>query len=282
MPGPLARARKLLLGRADGRPEPEGEAEIRTDLLELAVVWASLRVRSAPSAEAEAARREAIGILAEAEAALGPAAAIDRDRRVYAGQAEPAPPSSPEPGTAWGHLELGKSYLRTGEIARAAEQFQLGLGHRPQDFWLNFYQGICAHRLGQFDEAINAFRVCIALSPDSAECFFNRALAHGALDRSEPAIDDYTRALDRNPSLDAAWLNRGMLRYRQGRHADAAADLERALETAPGRAGRGVIRYNLALIDLARGDRAAALSDLEAAQGCGHEAARLLRDRLRE
>ena len=270
--------RGLLLAPIAGRTEPEGDAVIRTDLLDLALAWAALRARSAP---AEGARTEALRVLDQAEAALGPAAAIGRDRRVHAGLTGPDAPIEVDPGSAWGHFELGKSYLRTGETARAAEEFRLGLGLRPQDFWLNFYQGACAYRLGRFDEAANAFRVCIALSPDSAECSFNRALAAGALGRDEAAIDDYSRALRQDPSLTAAAINRGMLRYKQGRHADASTDLRRALATAFYRSERGLIHYDLALVDLARGDRPAALSDLERAERCGHEAARTLLDRLR-
>ena len=43
-----------------------------------------------------------------------------------------------------------------------------------------------------------------------------------------------------------------------------------------------MILYNLALIDLARGDKVAARANLEAAGNQGHEAARALRDRLRD
>ncbi len=172
--------------------------------------------------------------------------------------------------------------MRSGENSLAAEQFQLGLNLRPQDFWLNFYQGLCAYRLERFEEAVNAFRVCIALSPESAECFFNRALALGASGREKEAIDDYTRALERNPSLASASLNRGMLHYQGGRLAEATTDLKQALAATIGRKERGVIHYNLSLVDLAHGDRIAALSNLKVAVSYGDEAARNLQDRLQK
>lgn len=264
-----------------GRSEPEVERGIRADLLDFALVWAALRVHSASADEADEARREAIRVLAEAEAMLGPIPAIERDRRAYTGPTGPSTAPAFIPRSAWEHYDLGRSYLRSGEVAQAAEQFQLGLGLRPQDFWLNFYQGLCAYRLGSFEDAVGAFRACISLSPETAECFYNRALAHAALGQADRAIDDYTRALERKPSLTAAALNRGILHYHEGRLADATADLRQALATAPERGDLGTIHYNLALVELARGDRPAALSNLKAAEGYGHADAEGLRESLR-
>ena len=271
--------RELLLRPVAGRPEPEIDRSIRADLLDLALAWAALRVRSSPAIEAAEARTEALRVLDEAESLLGSNAAISREKQAYASPSGPPTPT-PTPRSAWEHFELGKSYLRSGETALAAGQFQLGLALRPQDFWLNFYQGLCAYRLERFEEAVNAFRVCIALSPETAECFFNRALALSALGQAEPAIGDYTRALQLNPALTAAALNRGMLHYQQGHLAEAAADLKQALATASGRKDLGIIHYNLSLVCMAQGDRPSALSNLQVAVSYGHEGARMLRDRL--
>ena len=137
-----------------------------------------------------------------------------------------------EPRTAWEHCDLGRAYLRDGEHARAALQFQQAVDLRPQDFWPNFYQGLCAYKLGRFEDALNAFRVCISLADNPAECYFNRALAYEALGRTDEALRDYTRALQCDDRLTGAALNRGILHYAAGRYADAAADLGRALATA--------------------------------------------------
>ncbi len=276
-------ARGLLTQSIDDRREPEVERSIRTDLLDFVTVWADLRVRLAPEGEADEARREALHWLAEAEALLGPSPALDRVRRAYAealGLAGSSPISTMTPQSAWEHCDLGRSYLRSGNLARAADEFQLALDLRPQDFWPNFYQGLCAYHLGRFEDAINAFRVCIALAPETAECYFNRALAHEALGHTTQALCDYTRALQLDRTLTDAAINRGILYYMKGRYADAATDLEQALATATGREALGVIHYNRALVNLARGDRPAALSNLEAAVNYGHEDAHNLYKRL--
>ena len=75
----------------------------------------------------------------------------------------------------------------------------------------------------------------------------------------------------RDPALTEAALNRGRLSYHEGRLDAAAADLRHALTTASSRGVLGIIHYNLALVDLARGDRPAALSNLKAASNFGYE-----------
>src|SRR5208337_1086367 len=50
------------------------EQRIQTDLLDLACLWTELRVRGASGAGLEAARREAISVLEQAETLYGPSA----------------------------------------------------------------------------------------------------------------------------------------------------------------------------------------------------------------
>jgi tetratricopeptide (TPR) repeat protein len=266
--------------------QPSGsDRTVQTDLMDLVVVWADLRVRFAPAGEVAEARSEALEVLDEAEALLGPSPSLQRDRRAYAvalGLSDSSLPSSVEPQSAWEHYDLGRSYLRSGELGRAAEQFQLGIDLRPQDFWLNFYQGLCAYRLGRFDPAVNAFRVCIALAPETTECYYNRALAYQSLGCLDEALADYDRALSLNAMLTDAALNRGIIHYRQGRHADAVADLELARSTTSNRAALGKLHYNLALVHQARGDKKAAVAHVQAALAFGNPDAQELGRRLEQ
>jgi serine/threonine protein kinase/Flp pilus assembly protein TadD len=279
------REKDLLLRSEEGRLDPETEEAIRTDLLELAVVWADLRVRLASAADRDAAPREAIEVLDQAEAACGPSPALTRERRSYAralGQVGPSPGPEPTPRSAWEHYDLGRSYLRSGALREADAEFQRTLESRPQDFWPNFYQGLCAYRLEEFDVSAAAFRTCIALAPGTAECYFNCGLADEALGRTARAFRDYSRALELDPGLMSAAINRGVLSYRAGRADAAVSDLQRALRNAgsdPRSIGR--IQYNLSLAHLARGDRSEALASAEAAVQAGYREARELRDSLR-
>ena len=224
--------RGLLLTPTAGTLNAKTEQAIRTDLLDLAILWAELRERLAGPGEAEQARSDALHVLDEANEACGPSRRLDRLRRSMTGTTGgPDWPrkAGPAPESALDHYDVGRSYLRARAFPEAALEFQRVLDLRPQDFWPNFYQGLCAYRLAQFHDALSAFRTCTALAPGSAECYYNRALAADALGRREPAVRDYSRALDLDPGLAPAALNRGIIAYENGRIDDAVTDLRRAL-----------------------------------------------------
>jgi serine/threonine protein kinase/Flp pilus assembly protein TadD len=276
--------RERLLNSEAGALDPEVEQRIRTDLLELAVVWADLRVRLASKADVNEARREAIRVLDQAEAACGPSPSLNRERRAYAralGQLVSSSGPDPAPQSAWEHYDLGRSYLRSGLFQEAATEFRRTLELEPQDFWSNYYQGHCAYHLGQFEDASAAFRTCIALSPKAAWCYHDRARAEEILGQVKQAFNDYSRAIELDPALAAAALNRGILSYKAGRSEDAIADFQRALRASPDPETAGRIHYNLALAHLARGDRKAALASAEESVASGYQKARDFRDGLR-
>ncbi len=265
--------RGTLLQTDGGSLDPEIERSIRGDLLELVVFWLDLKLRHAPPAGMAEARRASVAVLDQAEALLGSSPSLDRDRRAYSGaidgrDARVGP--SVAPRSAWEHFDLGRSYLRSESLELAAEQFRLGLQLRPQDFWLNFFEGLCDYRLGRFDDAVNAFRVCIALSPETAECYYNRALAYQALGQYDRAQLDYDRTLTLNPRSAEAALNRGIVHYRRSRLVEATTDVERALSFPSDPTTQGMIRYNLSLVNRARGDRQAASKNLRAAVELGN------------
>jgi serine/threonine protein kinase/Tfp pilus assembly protein PilF len=175
---------------------------------------------------------------------------------------------------------LGRSLLESGELARAAEELERATDRRPQDFWAHFYRGVCAYRQRHYDLAVHSFGVAVALAPESAECYYNRALAYAARGEHDRALGDYDRALALAPRLAAAELNRGVLHYQQGRLSQALADLERALLDG---AEPATAHYNLALVQLAMHDRAAARRHLDQAldHDPAHAEARSLQERLR-
>ena len=211
-----------------------------------------------PAGEAEDARREALQSARRGDRACSgrapPSSGCARPRRSPRSAGSPATPR-PSPSRPGSTATWVVPTSDPGDLAGAADEFQAALDLRPQDFWPNFYQGLCAYQLGRFDDAIDAFRVCIALAPETAECYYNRALAHEALGTRRLALRDYTHALQLDRTLSEAALNRGILLSAEGRHAEAAADFDLALATASGRETRGMIHYNRARGDLARGDR---------------------------
>lgn len=260
------------------------EDQIRADLLELVATWAEVRMQMAPRSGESEARREVLEVLEEARAAFGPIPAIGRLVRSLAGTTDRshqplAAQSSPR--SPLDHYDLGRSLLRAGRFQEAAEHFRQGLDRRPQDFWPNFYLGLCEYRLRHFLAAESAFSIAIALAPSRPEGYFNRALAAEGLGHIDQASRDYSHALELDPNLAAARLNRGILAYRSGRPSEAIGDLRRALQHTTDRRTIGRIHYNLALAHQARGDLVSALASAEAAAASGDADARTLRDRLR-
>ncbi len=193
---------------------PESEERLRDDLLDLAVIWAGLHVRLAADGGGGGegpARREALRVLDEAEAAFGPSHLLYRERQAHAealGLTEVARDAAlgavrVPPTTGGEHAAVGRALLASGDVEEAEAAFERALAVQPSDFWPNFHQGVCAFRLGRFQDAVNAFRVAIALAPDRAEGYYNRALAYSALGRPSLASLDYDRAHQLDPSLAA-------------------------------------------------------------------------------
>jgi serine/threonine protein kinase len=272
----------LLAARAEPR-ESSAEQSIRTDLLDLAIVWVELRLGLAIPAERDDARRDIALFLDRVSARCGPSQRLDRVRESVTKASSRAVASAHRfiARSTLDHFDLGRDDLRAGRFRCAAREFQLVLDERPQDFWANFYQGLCAYRLGQLHDALAAFRACIALAPHSAECYYDRARVAEALGRTEDAVRDYTRAVQLDPTLSAAFLNRGALAYKGGRYENAITDFREALRATTDARAVGRIRYNLALAYLAEGDRTSALASAQMALDHGHAEARGLCDRLR-
>jgi tetratricopeptide (TPR) repeat protein len=182
--------RELMMGRVGCELEPATETQIKVDLLDLAILWADVRVRTATGSRLEEARRDALRLLEEAESLFGPSLVLARESQAHAqalGRPALAQAAAVPPQTAWEHYSLGRFLMHSGTLALAIAEFERAVDLQPQDFWPNFYQGLCAYRLGRYDEAITAFRVCLALAPDG----FQRALDTGA----DPVTVHYNMAL---------------------------------------------------------------------------------------
>jgi serine/threonine protein kinase/Flp pilus assembly protein TadD len=277
--------RGRLIGPAPGdRLDAKTEEEIKTDLMELALVWADIRIRLASAADRAAAGRDALRILKEVEADFGSNTATARAIQGVWDVLDPNGPTVvhvPPARTAWDHDQLGRSLLRSEQLTAAAEEFARAVELRPQDFWPNFYQGLCAHRLGQYEDALAAFRVCVTLAPQTPECYYNRALTYDALERTEAAERDYSQALSLDRSLTEAYLNRGLIAHKAGRYDDAAKDYDRALQCPCTRATRGRILYNLALVRKSQGRHTSALAAAKEALSLGDQDSATLLQNLR-
>jgi serine/threonine protein kinase/tetratricopeptide (TPR) repeat protein len=269
--------------------DAEGSAEqtaVRTDLLDLVLLWTGLRLARAGPEEGPTVRDEAGQVLDETATLLGhsPALAVARGR-LAAGPGEDRTAGSEEPlaATAADHYALGLSLYEAHDTAGADAEFRAALRLDPRALWPQFYHGVCAYRGKDYEGAVVAFTACVVLAPSQeqmARHLFNRAKALTAAGRRNEALADYDLALECDTTLAAAALNRGVLHYRDGHYPEALADLQRALD---GGVDPATVLYNRALVELDQDDRAAALADLERAlrHDPGNADVRKLSDRIR-
>jgi serine/threonine protein kinase/Tfp pilus assembly protein PilF len=251
--------RSFLLNAEAAPLSPEAEEQLRTDLLDVAVLWSDIRRRLAEAGKVEEVRRQALAVLREAESLFGQSAVVVCERRALG---DSVADDVPAPRTSWEHYAMGRWLMREGDLRGAATELERAVSLGPQSFWPWFWRGLCAYKLQQFDNAVTSFTVCMALSPASAECYSNRALAQAARGQRELARADYDKALEVDPGLTAAVFNRGLLNLQDKRLVEAARDLDRALFLG---ADRAVVHYNLALVFQAKREAARALASVERA-----------------
>jgi serine/threonine protein kinase/Flp pilus assembly protein TadD len=259
-------------------------ADVKADLLDLAILWTDLSVRLAAPDAVLRERQRAQEVLREAEELFGTSVVLTLARQEHATALGRQPSHGPVccPRTAWEHHALGRTLLRAGELEQAGFHLARAVELQPQNFWFHFSRGLCAQRQGQAEEAVIAFTAAIALAPPPvlALCYVNRAQAYTARDRTDRALRDYNRALDLEPGLATAWLNRGLLHLQEQRSTDALEDLRQALACG---ADPATVHYNLALAHCARRDWAAAAESVRQAlqHNPRHKDAQELQDRLR-
>jgi serine/threonine protein kinase/tetratricopeptide (TPR) repeat protein len=239
------------------------EPAARVDLLDLAIFGTDLRVRLAGD-QVVRVREECLEVLDRAESLLGPSPVLTNERshllrslgRPERTQIEV---QKPVPRTAWEYHALGSSFLRSGELDRAADYLEQAVRMQPEGLWPNFYRGQCCYQQHRYREALLSFSVCIGASPQVPACWFNRALCCAALGDGEQAVRDYQTAFRLDPSLAVAALNCGILHFQAGRYAAAEKDLRTALRAG---ADPAAVYFNLALVFRATRNLSAALESV--------------------
>jgi tetratricopeptide (TPR) repeat protein len=182
--------------------------QVRTDLLDAAILWSDLHVRLAAAGEFRRSHEEALEVLAQAEASFGPNCVLSAEKGEHQRALGLAIPDAESPAarTAWEYYALGRFHLRTGDTTRAADDLDRALSLQPGALWANFYRGQCAFQTADYEEAVAAFSVCVALAPTSAWPAYHRALAELEQGRLDRARNDLRRVLAFKPSHEQARL----------------------------------------------------------------------------
>lgn len=210
-------------------------AEVKQDLIDLAIFLADVKLQAASADERSQAVRDGLNILADAEYYIGKRLVLCReeerfarligDEKTAAAAAKTA--ESLEPASAWEHYALGRSAFTAGNLDLADEHFRAAVDLSPREFWPHFYHGQAAFELKHYEEAKTAYTVCLALAP-RAGTYYHRGLACLQLGQLRLAQADFDRAIELDAHLAAALVDRAMLAFREQRYDDALADLSRA------------------------------------------------------
>lgn len=210
-------------------------AEVKQDLIDLAIFLADVRLQTATAEERSQAVRDGLNLLADAEYLIGKRLVLSREQERFArliGDEQTAATAAKkaaalQPASAWEHYALGRTAFTAGDLDLADEHFRAAVDMSPEELWPQFYHGRAAYELQHYEEAKTAFSVCVALAP-RAVSYHYRGLACLHLGQLRRAEADFDRAIQMDAGLTAAFVDRAMLALREQRYDAALADLSRA------------------------------------------------------
>jgi WD40 repeat protein/predicted Zn-dependent protease len=191
-----------------------------------------------------------------------------------------------KPGSPAYRMNRGEAHGRLKRWDKAADDYStaIELGSKNADSWNG--RGIANYNLGQWQQAVADHSKAIELKANVPDYWGNRGTAYTALKELGKASDDLARALDLDDQHAHSWNERGNISFSYGQFAEAVFNFTRAIALKPDRLAyrrnRGnayaalkewdkaaddysraielknddpVLRYQLALVRLARGDR---------------------------
>ncbi|MCZ6727018.1 MAG: tetratricopeptide repeat protein [Acidobacteria bacterium] len=130
-------------------------------------------------------------------------------------------------------VNLGKAFLKQGELARAAEHLERAIELQSDNPLAHYNLGNVLHLQGRNGEAIPHYRRAIELAPDDVESHNNLGLALAATGNADAALAHYRRAVQLDPRHPEAHNNLANARARQGRIDEALALYDEAIAARP-------------------------------------------------
>lgn len=165
------------------------------------------------------------------------------------------------PRSAGAHANLGQVHLMRNEPEQAVVELRRALEANPRHMDAHKHLAMAFIRLQRWQEAEQVVRKGLELR---AEPSFHYLLGVALFKqgRLEEAETELGRALEVSPEHPDALRQMGLIRHRQGRTEEAAEFYRRSLQQAPA----PDLYFNLALIDMERGEHAAAADGMARAR----------------
>lgn len=152
---------------------------------------------------------------------------------------------------AFGHYNLGLTYLNAGDLARAREEFETALRHDPDRRDAKHNLGITLIEAQRYEEAERVLGELVTRHPDDAEAYYALGNARSALGDLDGAARELTYAISLRPYYYEAFHSLGVVRYRQDRLDEAEVLFRKAVGIYPEFAGA---YNNLGIVLARRGD----------------------------
>lgn len=135
--------------------------------------------------------------------------------------------------TAENFYARGYGYYNTGDLNKAAADYERAIAMEPDNFDYHYSMGMLRDKTGEFQKAIDAYTRCIALDDSRSKAFFNRAFSKSQQKDLTGSVADYTQAIALHPKNYVAYFNRGVVYRNQGKHELAVSDFNATLNLNP-------------------------------------------------
>ena len=134
--------------------------------------------------------------------------------------------------------ELGRVYLRKGDIEKALAYFKKAVEFNPNDAMVYYNLGVVYGRIGDVDREIVSYMKAIELNPDFARAYNNLGTAYRKIGNIDEEIALYKKAVEINPKYAGAYYNLSTA-YKRKKEIELAVDcFNRAIELGFNNANR--------------------------------------------
>jgi type IV pilus biogenesis/stability protein PilW len=169
-----------------------------------------------------------------------------------------------DPTDAQTEVALAEAYRRTGRLAETEQHLLRALQLKPDYQQAHLNISALYIQLERYDQAIAHAQVLVADAtfPYPWRALTNLGWAEIQLGHLDAAAQHLGQALDYRVDYWPARLNLGILEAQRGNRPVAIQCFERVLEAQPGPLAEAEVRYRLAELQIALGERAAAIEQL--------------------
>lgn len=149
------------------------------------------------------------------------------------------------------HLAAGMLAESRGQLAEAAQQYELALKQDPRDLKGLYRLGIVRTQLREEVAALAAWTKYLEVTDNDASAYANLGVCYDLFGRHDKAAEAFKSGIAKDPTNEGCRVNYGLMLARLGRPDEAVAEMATVLKPAQ-------VQYNLASAHEQMGRRAEA------------------------